>query len=229
MPSFTLLLLLVGAFLLGAVPFGYLAGRLRGIDLRTAGSGNIGATNTLRVLGPAMGTAVLLLDVMKGLVPVLVAARLSHGSDGGAANGWPVVGAGLAAVLGHTYSPFLRFRGGKGVATSLGVLIGLSPLVAGLALALFLVVVALTRYVSLGSLLAAVLQAFLFWLPLFHGHPAPWSYRLFGLLAAVFVIVRHRGNISRLLAGTESRFGKHPATAAAAAAAAEPVGGSAQP
>ena len=198
-------LVLAGAFLLGAVPFGYLAGRMRGIDLRAHGSGNIGATNTLRVLGTPTGIVVLLLDVLKGLLPVLVAGRL----DGGAgANGWTLVGAGLAAILGHTFSPFLRFKGGKGVATSLGVLIGLSPLVAGLALGLFLLVVAVTRYISLGSILAALTQALLFWLPLFDGRAAPLPFRLLGLLAATFVIIKHRGNIERLRKGTEPRLGE---------------------
>lgn len=196
-----------GAFLLGAVPFGYLAGRMRGIDLRAHGSGNIGATNTLRVLGTGMGVAVLLLDVCKGLLPLLVARRLEGGATAGA-SAWTVVGAGLAAILGHTFSPFLRFKGGKGVATSLGVLIGLSPLVAGLSLGLFLLVVAATRYISLGSILAAITQALLFWLPLFGGVAAPLPFRLFGLLAAVFVILKHRSNIERLRKGTEARFGE---------------------
>lgn len=199
-------LVLGGAFVLGAVPFGYLAGRMRGIDLRAHGSGNIGAANTLRVLGTRTGVAVFLLDVLKGLVPVLVARRL-EGSLGGA-NGWVIVGAGLAAILGHTFSPFLRFKGGKGVATSLGVLIGLSPLVAGLSLGLFLLVVAATRYISLGSILAALTQALLFWLPLFDGRAAPLPFRLFGLLTAIFVILKHRSNIERLRKGTEARFGE---------------------
>ena len=196
--------MLAGAFLLGAVPFGYLAGRMRGVDLRAHGSGNIGATNALRVLGPGTGAAVFLLDVCKGLLPVLAAQRLEERAAGG---GWIVVGTGLAAILGHTYSPFLRFKGGKGVATSLGVIVGLSPLVAGLSLGVVALVVAATRFVSLGSILAALTQASLFWLPLFDGHAAPLPFRLFGLLAALFVIVKHRGNIERLRQGTETRFG----------------------
>jgi len=200
-------LIIGGAFLLGAVPFGYLAGRMRGIDLRAHGSGNIGATNTLRVLGTRMGIVVLLLDVGKGLLPLLAARRLDGAAAGGA-NDWVVVGAGLAAILGHTFSPFLGFKGGKGVATSLGVLIGLSPLVAGLVVSVFLLVVAATRYVSLGSILAAITQAVLFWLPLFDGHAAPLPFRLFGLLAAVFVVLKHQSNVERLRKGTEARFGE---------------------
>ena len=190
------LLLCAGAFVPGAIPFGYLAGRMRGIDLRQHGSGNIGATNALRVLGVVPGILVLLLDVLKGYLPVLLAHRLALGP-------WGTMAAGLLAILGHTFSPFLRFRGGKGIATSLGVLLGLSPMVAGLSLSAFLVVVLLTRYVSLGSLIAAFAQAALFWV---WEHPFP--YRLLGLLAALFVFVKHWPNIQRLRSGTESRIGR---------------------
>jgi glycerol-3-phosphate acyltransferase PlsY len=190
------LLLCAGAFLLGAIPFGFLAGKLKGIDLREHGSGNIGATNTLRVLGAGPGVAVLLLDVLKGCLPALLAQRLSLSP-------WWVMGAGLAAILGHTFSPFLRFKGGKGVATSLGVLVGLSPAVAGLSLLVFLLVVLATRYVSLGSLLAAVAQAVLFFVL-----SEELPYRLFGVLAALFVIAKHRSNIERLRNGRESKFGQ---------------------
>lgn len=189
------LLLGLGAFLLGSIPFGYLAGRMRGIDLRQHGSGNIGATNTLRVLGVAPGIIVLLLDVLKGYLPVLLAGRLPL-------DPWGTMAAGLLAILGHTFSPFLGFRGGKGIATSLGVLLGLSPPVAGASLLAFLLVVLATRYVSLGSIVAAITQAALFWV--WH-HPAP--YRLLGLLAALFVLVKHRDNIGRLRSGTESKIG----------------------
>ena len=195
-------LLSLGAFFLGAIPFGFVAGKLRGIDLREEGSKNIGATNTLRVLGVVPGIIVLLLDMVKGLLPVLASRQLLHLSS------WWVVGIGLLAVLGHIYSPFVRFRGGKGVATSLGVLFGLSPAIAGATVLLFALVVAVTRYVSLGSILGAVLQGILFWVM----PPAVTSaenlpYRLFSLIVASFVVVRHRENIKRLLKGTENRFG----------------------
>jgi glycerol-3-phosphate acyltransferase PlsY len=194
-PPLLLILLLLGAFLLGAIPFGFLAGKLlKGVDLRTHGSGNIGATNTLRVLGTVPGIVVLLLDVLKGYVPVVLAHALRL-------DPWSVMGAGLAAILGHTFSPFLGFRGGKGVATSLGVLAGLSPVVAGGVLLVFALVVGATRYVSLGSILAAAAQAAFFWML-----PHPLPYRLFGLLIAVFVIAKHRPNIERLRKGEESRF-----------------------
>ena len=192
----TILLLCVCAFFGGAIPFGFIAGKLRGVDLRQEGSGNIGATNTLRVLGKGPGIAVLLLDAAKGFAPVFVAQNILHLEPG-----W-VVAAGLCAVLGHTYSPFVRFKGGKGVATSLGVLIGLSPPVAGIVLLVFVIVVALSRMVSLGSLCAALAAMGLFW-----GIPdTPLAFRLFGTVAGLFVMVRHRSNIARIRAGTENRF-----------------------
>ena len=194
------LLLCLGAFLLGAVPFGFLAGKMKGIDLRKVGSGNIGATNTLRVLGVPAGVTVLLLDVLKGYLPVLLAHRLRL-------DPWWVTGTGLAAILGHTFSPFLGFKGGKGVATSLGVLIGFSYAVAAASALVFLAAVAATRYVSLGSILGALTQAVCFWaLPYPAPHPLP--FRLFGLVVGLFVVVKHKDNIKRLLAGTESRFGE---------------------
>jgi glycerol-3-phosphate acyltransferase PlsY len=196
------------AFALGAIPFGFIAGKLRRKDLREHGSKNIGATNTLRVLGTGPGIAVLALDTLKGFAPVLLAKRM------GLPSSW-VVGVGLCAVLGHIYSPFVRFRGGKGVATSLGVLIGLSPLVAGLSFVAFLITVLLTHLVSLGSLVGAVTQSVLFFiLPPQYLDGDPLPYRIFGAVAAAFVIYRHRENIRRLLAGTESRFGEKKAEAA---------------
>ncbi|MDX1931528.1 MAG: glycerol-3-phosphate 1-O-acyltransferase PlsY [Capsulimonadales bacterium] len=184
------------AFVLGSVPFGYLAGRLMGKDLRQLGSGNIGATNTLRHLGKGPGIAVLILDALKGFLPTQAAA-FWHLS------GVWIVATGLAAMLGHIFSPFLRFKGGKGVATGLGVMLALSPAAAAVSAAVFAVTVYLTRYVSLGSILAAVTMVVLLFLL---NEPLP--YRLFGLLAAIFVLVRHKENIRRLLAGTENRFGE---------------------
>lgn len=196
-PIATPLLLCVGAFFLGAIPFGFIAGKMRGIDLREKGSGNIGATNTLRVLGVGPGVTVLLLDAAKGYAPVALAQDVLR------LGGWWTLAVGLSAVLGHTYSPYVRFKGGKGVATSLGVLIGLSPIIAGGSLLVFVVTVALTRYVSLGSILGAITSAILFLLlPGYH-----LASKAFGLLAAFFILIRHRSNIRRLLAGTENRLG----------------------
>lgn len=195
----------VAAFFLGAIPFGLIAGKLRGVDLRQRGSGNIGATNALRELGVGIGIAVFLLDGMKGLLPVLAARWLDLSS------GW-AVGAGFCAALGHIFSPFIGFKGGKGVATSLGVLIGLSPLVAGLSFLIFLITVFTTRYVSLGSILGAATQMALFlFLPASYLIGDPLPYRLFAVVAGTLVIVRHQANIKRLLAGTESKFGQKKA------------------
>ena len=196
------IVLCAAAFVLGAVPFGYLAGKLKGIDLREQGSKNIGATNTLRVLGKGPGIAVLLLDVLKGLLPVLAAKYL------GLPSLW-FVAAGMVAMLGHIFSPFLGFKGGKGVATGLGVMIGLSPLVSAIAVTIFLATVFLTRFVSLGSMLAAVSMAIAFFaLPPHLLKSDPLPYRVFGIVAAAFILLRHKENIKRLQNGTESRFGE---------------------
>ena len=193
-----IVLLAVFAFFCGAVPFGFIAGRRKGIDLREHGSKNIGATNTLRVLGKTAGITVLLLDAAKGLISVLLAKYLFP------ADPLIVVGIGLASVLGHIYSPFVRFQGGKGVATTLGVLIGLNPIIAAISFAVFFATVWLTKYVSLGSILGAATQAVLFWVFPHDGYSLP----IFGTLVAVFVIARHRANIGRLRAGTESKWGE---------------------
>ena len=193
------------AFFSGALPFGYWAGRLKGIDLREHGSKNIGATNVLRTLGPLWGCTVLALDALKGYLPVLAAQRIGLDS-------WWVVAIGIAAILGHSFSPLVNFKGGKGVATALGVVIGFSWQAAAIASVIFVITVAVTRYVSLGSLLAAVTVAILFWLLPASLLPDPVPYRLFGIAVAVFIIMRHRANIERIRQGTESRFGEKKAT-----------------
>jgi len=183
-------------FLTGSIPFGFLIGKAYGVDPREKGSGNIGATNVLRVLGKGPGTAVFLLDVLKGYLPVAV-GHTAHWAPH-----W-LVAAGLSAVLGHIYSPFVRFKGGKGVATTLGVLFGLSPLVAVLSFGVFLLTVALTNYISVGSIVAALTQATLFWV-----FPFPLPQRIFGVVVALFVVLRHRANIQRLRRGEENPFRK---------------------
>lgn len=192
------LVCLIG-FLLGAVPFGLVIGKLKGIDLREKGSGNIGATNAMRQLGKPLGILVFVLDTLKGLLPTLLAKQQTLSPE------W-VVGVGLIAVLGHIYSPFVRFKGGKGVATTLGVLLGLDWRVGLLGFGVFVLVVAITDYVSVGSIVAAVAQAALFWI---FADPLPM--KLFGAIVGVFVILRHRANIQRLLKGEESHFRKKSA------------------
>jgi acyl phosphate:glycerol-3-phosphate acyltransferase len=189
------------AYLLGSIPFGWLIVKLgRGADVRASGSGNIGATNVTRVAGKAAGVATLLLDVGKGYLAVWMAARWTHGNIR-----W-MMAAALAAVAGHIFSCWLRFRGGKGVATGLGVFLGISPGAVLAAAVLWIVVVAFWRYVSLGSIVAAAslpILLFVFYAP---GHSPPLFVSIGSVLIAVLVILKHRENIGRIVAGTESRL-----------------------
>jgi len=208
-------------YVIGSTPFGVLIARAHGIDLRRAGSGNVGATNVGRAVGRPWGYLVFALDCIKGFLPVLAAGAMLRGRAGfpTAAHqaAWLAVGCGT--IIGHVLSFWLKFRGGKGVATSLGVVMGVFPYFtyAGLAaLVIWLVVVLASRYVSLASIVAAV--AFL---PLFvvfslaMGWPVVglWPLLAFAGAIAALIIVRHRGNIRRLLAGTENRIGSSGADA----------------
>lgn len=188
---------ILGSYLLGSMPFGLIvAWRLGGIDVREHGSRNTGATNVYRVVGRTAGVMVFLLDVLKGLAPTLIAGRFGPVS-------WQV-GAGLAAVVGHSASPFLRFHGGKGIATSLGVLFALVPMVALLAWALWGVVLFATGYVSAGSIAAALsLTPLTLWL-----HPGDMPRLIFVIAGGLLAIVKHRANIIRLANGTENSFRK---------------------
>jgi glycerol-3-phosphate acyltransferase PlsY len=189
---------LAGAFVLGGIPFSHLIGRLRGVDLRTVGSGNIGATNLARALGYGMGVLGFFLDAAKGAVAVLL-PRTLLGSQA-----TPLVQAlaGALAVIGHSFSPFLHFKGGKGVATAAGAFAILAPLATLAAMGVFAVVVALTRIVGLGSVLAALV------LPVAaHVFGAGGAITTVAGVVAVLVIVRHRANLARLLRGTEHRLG----------------------
>jgi acyl phosphate:glycerol-3-phosphate acyltransferase len=186
-------LLIALSFLIGSVPFGYLIGRLfYRTDLRAAGSGNIGAMNALRTLGKGGGAAVLVLDALKGFAPVFFAASYFRGSQGLEA----VVAA--AAVLGHCFSPWLGWRGGKGVATSFGAIFGLSWPAGLVAAGGWMLGALLTRYSSAGSMLGSVAAPIALWF--FTRSPA---FALYGVFAACLVIYTHRENIARLRAGTE--------------------------
>jgi acyl phosphate:glycerol-3-phosphate acyltransferase len=197
----SLALAAAASYLLGSFPTGYVYGRLQGKDIRTLGSGNVGATNVLRIFGVLPGLIILLVDAGKGFAAVF---WLSHLSVWPTADGARVVCA-LAAVLGHTYTCFLGGRGGKGVATSLGVFLALAPFATLLGLLLFGGVVALTRYVSVGSLSAAIgLPLLLLATGETGGHHAVlWL----ALLLSLVLIVKHRQNIQRILRGTENRLG----------------------
>ena len=193
--------IVVGAYLLGSIPFGLLLGKLFGReDVRRAGSGNIGATNVARVAGPAAGILTLILDTAKGSAAVLLAARLSHDDAF-----WMMIAA-LFALAGHCFPIWLGFRGGKGVATAAGVFAVLCPLAVLGATVLFVFVVLFWRFVSLGSISAAAampLLIYFFWAP----HHAPPHIITFGTLAAaVLIIYRHKGNILRLVQGEEPKF-----------------------
>lgn len=185
----------LASYVLGSIPTGLWLGlRLRGIDIRQHGSKNIGATNTLRVLGRGMGAAALAGDLFKGLIPVVLARFVS---------GWEhlPLACGAAAILGHTFSLFLGFSGGKGVATGTGVFFGLAWLPTLLAAVVFFGVVAATRMVSAGSMCAAItLCALLFVFPF------SWPIRIAGILIAALVVWKHRTNIGRILRGEESRL-----------------------
>jgi len=193
------------AYLAGSLPWGLWLGRwLRGVDVRTLGSGNLGATNVYRTLGPGIGVATLLLDAAKGALPVFLLPRspLGAGFPGGAEACRLV--AGLAAIAGHVWSVFTGFKGGKGVATTAGVLLALNPPAFGAFLGVFVLTVAITRWISLGSILGAIAFAatLAFVTPGGWRSPTFW----FGAIVAVVVIARHRENIARLLSGTERRF-----------------------
>ena len=192
-------LLVLGAYLLGAIPFGLLVVRgVTGRDIRQEGSGNIGAANVHRIAGPAVAVLVLSLDLVKGLVPVLLTRALAPGQPGVDAL---AVMTGVAAVAGHNWSVFLRGQGGKGIATSYGVLLALSPVAAAVAALVWVVVVLLTRYASLASLLGVLSVPVV----MLARHELA-SNLFFGLVALVFGVYRHRSNIQRLLQGEERKL-----------------------
>jgi glycerol-3-phosphate acyltransferase PlsY len=207
-PALAVLIPIAIGYLCGSLPFGLWLGLgLRGADVRTLGSGNLGATNVYRSLGPGIGIATLVLDMAKGALPVWLVAgsRLGAQFPGGAE--WCRVAVGLAAIAGHLWTVFARFRGGKGVATTTGVLLALSPPAFAVFVAVFAVAVGATRFISVGSMLGAV--AFAVTLALLRGPASPSA--IFGALVAVLVILRHRDNIGRLARGQERRFTFRPA------------------
>lgn len=203
MPILWLLVFL--GYVLGSIPFGYLLVRARsGRDVRAIGSGNIGATNVARTAGLSTGVATLILDLAKGLFAVWLAGQGSGG------NIRIMMYAGLAAVLGHVFPVWLKFSGGKGVATALGVFLMISWAAVAAAVAIFAIVVLFWRYVSLGSISAAAALPLLVYLLYAPGHAPPTAVTAGTLLSSVLIIVKHRKNIERLLSGTEPRFDTGP-------------------
>jgi acyl phosphate:glycerol-3-phosphate acyltransferase len=197
------------AYLLGSIPTGFLVAKARGVDIRTVGSGNIGATNAFRVLGKGLGIFVLLMDALKGYVAVQVGAFVIWQLLPDAPLEYLRITAALAAILGHNFTCWLHFKGGKGIATSAGVLIALVPLALAIVLSIFIILFVTTRYVSIGSIAAAFALPFATW----------FTQKNVGLtivMSAIggLAILKHRKNIQRLLNGTENRiqFKKKEAT-----------------
>jgi glycerol-3-phosphate acyltransferase PlsY len=206
-PLVAYLIVAVLAYLLGSIPTGYLVGKGRGIDIRSVGSGNIGATNVFRALGKPAGIFVLIADALKGWIAVALVARwVAHwyqpGSDF-AAREWLAICAAICAVMGHNYTCWLQFKGGKGIATSAGVLGALVPVSLLISLGIWTVVFALSRYVSLASIIAAASLPLATWL----AGDTITMIVVSGVMGAL-AIYKHKANIKRLLNGTENRFGK---------------------
>lgn len=188
-------LLVIFSYLLGSVPSGLIIGKLSGLDVRKAGSGNIGATNVARLLGKTGGLLTLVADTAKGFIPILFAQQIGL-SD-------PIAAlVGVAAFLGHLYPIFLKFKGGKGVATGFGVLLGLAPLAIIVLLVVFGAVAFTTRIVSLSSMITAVAAPLVLWLFYYSA-----AYIIMAAFMATMILFRHYANIQRLLNGTEPRFG----------------------
>jgi len=198
---------ILAAYLIGAVPFALIVARLNGIpDIRTVGSGNVGATNVLRLLGPRVAVWVFVLDLAKGVLPVLAARWIAAGVIPLNHDVFLSLVA-VASILGHVFPVYIGFRGGKGVLTALGALLVLMPLPVTACVAVFLVVTVLFRYISLGSILAALcLPIFLVLHQFALGHTVPATNWVLGALIAVLVPMTHLQNIRRLLTGTENRF-----------------------
>jgi glycerol-3-phosphate acyltransferase PlsY len=199
-------MVLIGAYLVGGIPFSYIAGMwAKGIDLRQHGSGNLGASNTYRILGGKIAIVVLICDVLKGLLPVV----LARAWDIGGMEPVHALAAAVGAVLGHLFSPYLRFSGGKGIATSAGAFAGLAPWGFLIAFLVFASVFALRKIVSLASLSAAITLPVAVYLTSRIGLAPSSAAVLWGsILVMIVVIVKHRGNIKRLIAGTEPRLAR---------------------
>jgi len=199
--------LLIGSYLLGSIPFGYLAGRLEGIDIRQVGSGNVGATNVVRVLGKKYGYPVFALDVLKGFGAVKISMLVAPGVPL-AWNSPEIIGilAAISSVLGHLYPPWLRFKGGKGVATSAGALLALTPVATLIGVVVWIIVFWLSRYVSLASVTAAVVLPMVILVMTWQDQNKAKPLVLASACVAAIVIWRHRSNLSRLMRGNEPRF-----------------------
>ena len=202
MPVLAYILTALAAYLLGSIPSGFLAAKARGIDIRTVGSGNIGATNAFRILGKSAGVIVLLADALKGWAAVQVAAPLVAQIVPGASLNDLRLAAGVTAILGHNYTCWLGFKGGKGIATSAGVLLALVPWALLIILGIWIILILLTRFVSVGSLAASFTLPIATWFTTGHDPGLTAVTGAMGVLA----FYRHRRNIRRLIEGTENRI-----------------------
>ena len=199
----TALLLIAAAYLLGAVPFGLLLCRLKGVDIRTVGSGNIGATNVFRSVSKPLGIATFACDFLKGLVPAYVFPILGKMLTGTCQGSEIGILCGVASIVGHNWPVYLKFKGGKGIATSAGVLLGVAPAAVGIGLISWIVLFVASRYVSIASIGAAIVVPVVSWTMYSRkGLMLPIVLTILGLLA----VWRHKSNIERLIGGTESRF-----------------------
>ena len=197
------LILVPAAYLLGAVPFGFIIAKSRGIDIRTVGSGNIGATNVLRSVGKSWGILTLVLDALKGLIPAALFPLIAMKYFSTDSPEILKLSCGFAAIIGHNFPVYLKFKGGKGVATTAGALIGIAPAALGIGLAGFIAAFALSRMVSLGSIIAALTIPIAgWWLYRENGIVIPIALTILGIL----VIWRHRANIGRIVKGQENRI-----------------------
>ena len=203
----TLVAVLLGSYLLGSIPFGYLAGRLVGVDIRQTGSGNVGATNVLRVLGKRYGYPVFALDVLKGFGAVKIAMLIAPGRppEWNSPELFGILAA-MASVFGHLYPPWLKFKGGKGVATSAGALFALTPVATLVGVAIWTIVFWLTRYVSLASMIAAGFLPFVILVVSSQDQNTRRPLVYSSACVATIVVWRHRSNLYRLMRGTEPRF-----------------------
>ena len=197
---------IVGAYLIGGIPFGFLIGKMRGVDVRTVGSKNIGATNVFRTVGKKWGLIAFVCDVLKGLLPTLAARHFA------AEPSWLPLCVGVATVVGHMLTPYMKFRGGKGVATAFGMMLGLIPALVGTAFAIFAIVFACSHFISLGSCVSAAFLAVAIWFPILGTcGSADLPQCVLVTLIALFIIWKHRSNIGRLVHGNENKiylFGK---------------------
>ena len=198
---------LLAAYLAGGIPFGFLIGKARGVDVRTVGSKNIGATNVFRTVGKKWGLVAFVCDVLKGFLPTLLAKQWAMDPELPPDGSWLPLLVGIMCVVGHMLTPYMKFRGGKGVATAFGMLIGLVPALVGVAFALFAVVFACSHYISLGSCSAAAFLMVAVWFPILgtEGYRNLPQCVLITLIAA-FVIFKHRANIGRLVRGEEGKI-----------------------